>query len=93
MYISAKPLSRSSSIVERNRDFRIFMALKHLSAEQEVNNVAAMRSNFLILTNRVGVVIHMPTMDVQDDWVDSSSVAICSSFISDGWQDLFLYAT
>ena len=60
MYISAKPLSRSSSIVERNRDFRIFMALKHLSAEQEVNgNVAAMRSNFLILTNRVGVIVDM----------------------------------
>jgi len=90
--ISAKPLSRSSSIVERNRDFRIFMGLKHLSARQEVNgNVFAMRSNFLILTNRVGVVINMPTMDVQDDWVDS--FAICSSFISEGWQDLFLYAT
>jgi len=66
--ISVKPLSRSSSIVERNRDFRIFKALKHLSAEQEVNgNVAAMRGNFLLLTNRVGVVINMPTMDVHDD--------------------------
>jgi len=44
------------------------MALKHLSAEQKVSsNVAAMRSNFLILTNRVGVVINMPTMDMQDD--------------------------
>jgi hypothetical protein len=54
MYISTKPFSRSSSIVERSRDLRIFMALKHLSAEQEVNgNVAAMRSSFLTLTNRL----------------------------------------
>jgi len=73
MHISAKPLSHSSSIVERNHDFRIFMALKNLSAEQEVNgNVAAMHSNLLILTNSLSVVIDMPIMDVQDDWVDSS---------------------
>jgi len=39
---NAKPLSRSLSIVERNRDFRIFMALKHLSAEQEVNDNVAL---------------------------------------------------
>ena len=44
---SAKPLSSSSFNVERSRDLRVFMARKHLSAEQEVNgNVAAMRSNF-----------------------------------------------
>ena len=85
LYISAIPLCSSSFILERNRDLRIFMALKHLSAEQEVNgNVAAMRSNFLILTNRVGVLIIMSTIDVRDDEVDSSSVAICSRFISEG---------
>jgi len=60
-------------------------------------NVAAMRCNFLKLTNRVGVVINMPTMDVQDDWVDSSIICcylfnLCYLF-SEGWQDLFLYAT
>ena len=52
--------------------------------EQEVNgrpNVAAMRSNFLLLTNRVGVFIIMSTIDVRDDEVHSSTVAVCSSFI------------
>ena len=58
MYTSAKPLSSSSFIVERSRDLRIFMALEHLSAEQE-----AMRSYFLIMTNRVGVFIIMSTID------------------------------
>src|SRR6218665_2363957 len=51
----ANPLRRSSLIVERKRVFKIFMALKQRSVEQDVNgNVAAMRNKCLMFTKRFG---------------------------------------
>lgn len=56
MYIKASPFSLSSSIVERRRDFRIFIALKHRSAEHDVSgSVTAMRSKLRTFGYRCGV--------------------------------------
>ena len=56
MYIRASPFSLSSTIVDRRRFFRIFTALKDLSASQEVTgNVRAICNSFLTLSKRAGV--------------------------------------
>lgn len=80
--INANPFNRSSSIVDRRRDFKIFMALKHRSAEQEVSGiVTAMRSSFRTFGKRPGAVVSASSMDW--DWKvfseGSSSVASSSS--------------
>ena len=56
MYIRASPFSLSSTKVDRRRFFKIFIALKDLSASQEVTgSVKAICNSFLILSNGAGV--------------------------------------
>ena len=55
-YIRASPFSLSSTMVDRRRFFKIFIALKDLSASEEVTGcVRAICNSFLTLSNRADV--------------------------------------